>query len=198
MTYWQKRLEALGKTEYLRSDEFSRRVRALYVQALSRIDADTHDILKKMTKNDALSLSMAREYLSKNDLELFRMNVDDYIKLASGFLTPDKIEKLEMASRVHHMTKLQAISYHLEKEMELLSAKFNLGMTEFLRETYENSFYSGVFSKQTLSGYESIGGINNKRIEQIIKKPWTSDGKVFSDRIWEDKEKLLNKFDLPP
>ena len=47
------------------------------------------------------------------------------------------------------------------------------------------------FAKETGVG-TNFYKINENLVEDIIKKPWALDGKNFSDRIWSDKEKLIN------
>lgn len=42
-------------------------------------------------------------------------------------------------------------------------------------------------------GYQSFSLLNTKAIEQIVKKPWCSDGLIFSDRIWKNTDKLKAK-----
>ena len=34
--------------------------------------------------------------------------------------------------------------------------------------------------------------LDNKRLENVLSKPWAKDGKNFSERIWTDKNKLIN------
>ena len=47
------------------------------------------------------------------------------------------------------------------------------------------------FAKETGVGI-NFYKMNENLVEDIIKKPWALDGKNFSDRIWSDKEKLIN------
>lgn len=37
-----------------------------------------------------------------------------------------------------------------------------------------------------------IGQIDEDKLEKLIRKPWAADGYNFSERIWRDKNKLLN------
>ena len=41
-------------------------------------------------------------------------------------------------------------------------------------------------------GFE-IGQIDERKLNKIIAKPWTADGKNFSDRIWQQKAQLVDE-----
>lgn len=36
-----------------------------------------------------------------------------------------------------------------------------------------------------------ITGLNQKKLETLLSKPWTTDGRTFSDRIWLKKRELV-------
>ncbi len=40
------------------------------------------------------------------------------------------------------------------------------------------------------AGYKSVQSVNKSELKTLIKNPWTSDGKEFSERIWGRGEKL--------
>ena len=38
-----------------------------------------------------------------------------------------------------------------------------------------------------------LGKVNREETEKVLSKPWAVDGKNFSERIWGNKEKLINE-----
>ena len=67
-------------------------------------------------------------------------------------------------------------------------------MTEFLHNAYSENYYHTAFeiAKGTRVG-SNLARLDPKRIDTLIRKPWAQDGSNFSDRIWSNKEKLVNK-----
>ncbi|MUP47739.1 hypothetical protein C3L57_00610 [Veillonellaceae bacterium M2-8] len=58
-------------------------------------------------------------------------------------------------------------------------------LEELLKDVYEDSVYKTAYEVQTIQNkYTQMQGLNEKEINEIIKKPWTEDGKEFSTRIW--------------
>ena len=85
--------------------------------------------------------------------------------------------------------KLYVDTIHL---VEQLAKTQKIQLEELLKDVYEDSVYKTVYEVQTMQGkYTQMQGLNEKEINEIIKKTWTEDGKEFSTRIWENKQKLV-------
>lgn len=58
---------------------------------------------------------------------------------------------------------------------------------------YEDSVYKTAYETQKLRGeYSTFREVAKRDIETAISKPWATDGKDFSTRIWENKAQLIN------
>lgn len=64
---------------------------------------------------------------------------------------------------------------------------------------YENAFINKLLQSAVNDGYRlagntfdiTLGGLNKKAIEATVLHPWTD--KLFSDRIWDNKSKLIDQ-----
>lgn len=66
-------------------------------------------------------------------------------------------------------------------------------MTEHLHKTYSDQFYRSAYEIAKGTGVGSnLAALGTDKIELVLQKPWARDGKNFSDRIWNNKEKLIN------
>lgn len=73
-------------------------------------------------------------------------------------------------------------------------------MEDYLCRVYKDTYYHTVFEidKGVGSIQSSFNKLNDRKVLQIIHKPWTTDGKDFSTRIWEDKANLVNTLHTGP
>lgn len=66
-------------------------------------------------------------------------------------------------------------------------------MRSLLSEVYEDSVYKTAYEAQKLKGeFSTFKEVAKQDIETAVSKPWASDGKDFSQRIWENKTQLMN------
>lgn len=66
-------------------------------------------------------------------------------------------------------------------------------MRSLLSEVYEDSVYKTAYEAQKLKGkFSTFKEVAKQDIETAVSKPWASDGKDFSQRIWENKAQLMN------
>ena len=66
-------------------------------------------------------------------------------------------------------------------------------MQDYLIRTYGDTYYHAAYEIQKGIGLgSSVYSLDTNKVNQIIHKPWAVDGKNFSERIWEDKNKLIN------
>lgn len=59
-----------------------------------------------------------------------------------------------------------------------------------LLTSYFKQHYSGVYNSINIEGLKAFNTIDEKAISQVINQIWCSDGKGWSQRIWENVEYL--------
>ena len=66
-------------------------------------------------------------------------------------------------------------------------------MIILLSDVYEDRVYKTAYEAQKLKGkFSTFKEVAKQDIETAVSKPWASDGKDFSQRIWENKTQLMN------
>jgi SPP1 gp7 family putative phage head morphogenesis protein len=64
----------------------------------------------------------------------------------------------------------------------------------FIKQTYLDSFYHSEFLLQEGFGVAwDLTAINETQLTKILSKPWTLDKQTFSDRLWTQKQALVNE-----
>lgn len=192
--YWKKRMEALEDDQYQRSAAYYRDVQKQFQEASNNLQMDIERWYQRLADNNHISYTGAKKLLKKNELEEFYWSVEQYIKAGEENAVDQRwMKELENASARHHISYLEAMRLQTRQHAELLSAEFDGGMTDFLQKSYGDQYYRNAFEIARGTGVGSnIAQIDSRTIDALIKKPWAQDGKNFSDRIWTNKEKLVN------
>lgn len=192
--YWQKRMAALEDSQYKQSAEYYKDVQKQYREASNSIQMDIERWYQRLADNNNLSYAGAKKLLKKDELDEFHWSVEQYIKAGEENAVDQRwMKELENASARHHISYLEAMKLQTQQHAELLSTEFEGGMTEFLHKSYGDQYYHTAFEIAKGTGVGSnMAQIDSRTIDTFIRKPWAQDGKNFSDRIWTNKDKLVN------
>ena len=100
---------------------------------------------------------------------------------------------LDQASIRARLSRSQVLYVNLAHYVEQLAKEQELNLTELLKDVYEDSYYRTAYETQSMQGvYDTFAKVPDASIEKAISRPWAEDGKDFSERIWDNKTKLLN------
>lgn len=192
--YWHKRFEQLEDEQYRRSAAYYQDVQEQFRRASNDIQMDIDRWYQRLADNNDISLAGAKRLLKKNDLEEFHWTVEQYIKAGEENAVDQRwMKQLENASARHHISYLDAMKLQIQQHAELLSTEYEGGMTDFLHKSYADNYYRSAYEIAKGTGVGSnLARLDDKRIDMVIRKPWAQDGAVFSDRIWSNKQKLVN------
>ena len=191
--YWAERFEQLTEAELRKADDLSAEMVKEYRQTAQDLNDDIQRWYARFAAENKMSLAEARRVLTGRELAEFRWTVDEYIKYAKkADLSEAYIQKLKNASARVHIDRLEAIRMQMAQHIEKLAAKGNARLTDVLRDIYPDAQMRTAYEVQKKKGFEPFARIPEADVDRILKKPWVSDGLNFSDRIWRDKERLLN------
>jgi SPP1 gp7 family putative phage head morphogenesis protein len=68
-----------------------------------------------------------------------------------------------------------------------------LDLQGLLPNVYSEKYYKVIYEIQ--QGYNigrALEKLDDMKLDTLISKPWASDGLTFSDRIWRDRDQLVN------
>ena len=194
-SYWADRFVS----EEERRDRDNRRyystIEKEYNKALAGLEKDIEYWLGRIAKNNDISLSGAKELLSKKELQEFKWTVEEYIqKGKENGVSGQWLKQLENASARVHIQRLEALKIQIQDRIENMYTTRDRSMEDYLCRVYKDTYYHTVFEidKGIGSIQSSFNKLDDRKVSQIIHKPWAIDGKDFSTRIWEDKANLVN------
>ena len=192
--YWQDRfIEEEERLNKIAGDEF-RRQQLEYERAIARMNKDIEVWYNRIAKNNDVSLAEAKKMLNDKELKEFRWTLDEYIKYGKeNGIDKNWNKELENASARVHIERLEAMKLQVRGEIEKLYNGRESGFESYLKNLYKDQYNRTAFQIAKGTGVgTNIYSLNDKLVNTVIKKPWAPDGKNFSDRIWEDKDKLIN------
>lgn len=190
--YWAVRFLNLDKALQRKGLEFYALVQKAYDRALRDIKADLRAWYKRFAVNENISLTEAKRLLNSNELAEFRMTLEEYIAKGSS-CDPRWAKALERASIKVHITRLEALKLQMQHHAEELTGKLAFNFTQFGVDTYSQQYYRAAFLIQRGLGVGwDLMKLNTTKVRKTISKPWTNDGREFSDRIWRNRTKLVD------
>jgi SPP1 gp7 family putative phage head morphogenesis protein len=193
--YWQKRFKTLegsqNKDALQRLDDLERR----FNLAQKTIDDQIRVWYSRFADNNQISLSEAHKLLNGKELAELRWDVNEYIKYGKeNALNGQWVKQLENASAKFHVSRLEALKLQTQHTVEKLYGNQIDAIDNLMKRTYLDSYYHSIYEVQRGVGVGwDISGINEKQIQSVLSKPWTVDKETFSDRVWLQKDKLINE-----
>lgn len=194
MNYWEKRFERLKRQQMGKAETATAAMRREYVKALTALRKEVLDWYYRYAEENEMTLADAKKELDVRELKVFRLTLKEYIKLAKKRdLPPEYIKMLDKASIRARLDRSQELYIKTARCIEELAKSQNLSMRSLLSEVYEDSVYKTAYEAQKLKGkFSTFKEVAKQDIETAVSKPWASDGKDFSQRIWENKTQLMN------
>lgn len=148
----------------------------------------------RLAENNQVSLEEAKKLLDKNELKEFKWTLDEYIQYGQENAIDQRwLRELENASAKFHISKLNAELLEIRAEYEKAFAKENEVVEDTIKESYTDRYDHMAYEIQKGYGVGfKVAGIDSEQLDKAIKKPWASDGKNFSDRIWSKKTQMVD------
>ena len=193
--YWKKRYEQLEKASFQKGVQFYQRLDDQYVMASNQIDKEIRAWYQRFATNNKVSITEAKKLLNNQELKELKWTVNEYIKYGEeNSIDGMFMKQLENASARYHISKLEALKLNTQCIIEQLYGNQTDQMTSFIKDVYTDNMFHSMYELQ--KGFNigwNFSGIDEKKLEKLISNPWAVDGINFSDRIWQNKQKLINE-----
>jgi len=195
--YWRERFAAIEAGVNKAAASTYAKIERNIMSAQRELEKEIARWYSRFADNNQIDLAEARRLMKSNELAEFRWTVEDYIQYAKqNTVSGQWIKQLENASARVHVSRLEALKMHMQHATERifgnqLDALDVLSKRQFL-ETYNHSMFE--VQKGFNIGWD-VGGVDERKLDAIISKPWTTDKMTFSGRIWRDKQRLTGELE---
>ncbi|MEA0565015.1 minor capsid protein [Lysinibacillus irui] len=192
--YWRKRFEILEEAQHQKSADYYKDLEKAYIQTMQEIEKDIARWYQRFAKNNEISIDEAKQLLKSDELREFRWTVEEYIEYGKKNAVNQKwMKQLENASSRVHISRLESLQLQLQQHVEKLYGEQIEGFERLMKETYQTQYYHTAFEIQ--KAFEigfTLQALDENLLTKIISKPWTFDGQTFSQKIWRDRNLLLD------
>lgn len=183
-SYWLKRSEELDKVATKVEKEVMKELSALYRDAFRSIEKEVNDFMMKYAVDHKLDYATATQMLTPIDLAEYNQKIEElyamYRDTGSEYIKIE-IDRLNARAKI---TRLQALQDAINAELTKVTHEYQMTLEDTL---------IGLFTEQYKEVSELLGimapVINREAIKTIIEYPYA--GKMFSDRIWDNKDALV-------
>ena len=193
--YWNKRFEALETASNTYGQDAYRKIEPAFDKAQREIEVEIERWYGRIAKNNELDIVEARKLLNASELKEFKWDVQEYIRYGrENDLNQTWMKELENASAKYHISRLEALKLRTQNAMEVAFGNELDEIDSMARKVFSENYYHSIFEVQKgfNIGWE-IGQIDERKLDKIISKPWTTDNKTFSDRVWNSKTQMVNE-----
>lgn len=192
--YWRGRFEILIEAQARKGEAYIETLEREYRRASARIEKEINAWYQRFADNNQISMTEARRLLNTKELEEFKWTVEDYIKYGRENAIDQRwLKQLENASAKMHITRLEALKVQAQQQIEALYGNQLDDLDKLLRRTYIDSYSHTAYEIQRgLNVGWNMMTPNSKQLDMVLSKPWTNDMKTFRDRVWIDKDSLVN------
>lgn len=193
--YWQKRFELLEHSQHDMGVQCYANIEKQYRQAQKTLEGQIAAWYQRFATNNGVTLSEAKRMLNAKELAELKWDVNQYIQCGEENAISDTWAKqLENASARFHISRLEALKLQTQQTIEVLFGNQLDSIDSTMRDVYKSGYYHTVFELQKGSGVGwDFSTLDDRNISKVINKPWAADGKNFSERIWGNRQKLVNE-----
>ena len=193
MNYWQQRNALDLIMQEKKELEFERDLLKVYQEAKSSIEEQLRVFYTLYAGDKKLTYAEAVKKLNADELNSFKKALTNYKRTLSNYnnrTTESLMKSIERDLNKVNVTRLEAIQKQINYEIENLKAYQEDRTTSLLKNSYEDNYYRTMFNTQQRAGYAaSFTLLNTKAIDRAVNAKF--DNMSFSDRIWQEKDKLI-------
>lgn len=175
------------------AEAFNKNMAKRYKYVLQQLEKDVNYWYKRYARENNLSLADAKKQLRAGELEAFKMTLEEYTTIAKDEHLSKELDRLlKNASIRVRMTRQEELYITLAVRVEQALQALNQDFKPLLSKVYEDSYYKALYEVQNVIGYTATTTLPDSAIDTALSNPWASDGKIFSERIWQNQNRLIN------
>lgn len=193
--YWQKRFELLEQSQHNIGVQCYVDIEKQYRQAQKQLEGQIAAWYQRFASNNRVTLAEAKRMLNAKELAELKWDVNQYIQYGQeNAINGTWVKQLENASARFHISRLEALKLQTQQSIEVMFGNQLDSIDSTMRNVYKSGYYHTAYEIQKGVGVGwDFSALDDKQISKVINKPWAVDGKNFSERIWGNRQKLVNE-----
>lgn len=192
--YWQKRFQAVEEMNNKRAKDTVQSITPAFDKAQAQIEKEINAWYARFAKNNKISLQEAKKLLTTKELKEFRWDVQEYIKYGRQNAIDEMwMKELENASARFHVSRLEALKIRTQNAAEVAFGNELDQIDQMAARVYMDDYYHTAYEIQRGLGIGfDVSQIDQRKLDNLLSKPWTADKMTFSNRVWKSKTQLID------
>lgn len=184
--YWNRRTEDLDKASKKAEDKVLKEVSNLYKKAFQEAKKELYDFYDKYAKDNNITMAQAMMDLTPAEARASQKKLQELKKLYETTGNENYLREYKKLSARVKITRFHSLLDSINTELIKASGDAQMALEDYILGLYTKEHQEFL----ELFGIENKEYINEDILNNIVNYPYA--GKQFSDRIWANKDALIN------
>lgn len=190
--YWKQRTVEADRAMWKRIEDYDKLLQKEFHKAAAKLDARLFYYLERLANDNGISIAEVKKLISKKELAGFHMNVDEYLRLGQGFIDEDTNKLLRNASKRVHISRIQAMQVEMQAIGSQLWGELEQHAAEVFKIETGAEYQRLIGDLARITGKPSMtSALPKAKMDFILRTPWDLGGKNFSQKVWQNRDRLV-------
>ncbi len=196
--YWQERFQRLEQATHDFAEDIFKDISDYYALTMQGLERDITGWYQRYAYENDMSYAEARKLLNSKEMRSFKLDLKSYMKAAElAGLSDVWQKKLNNYYTRMRVSRLEALQLMIQQHLEVLFGNQLDSLDNSLKKLYTEGYYHTAFNIQQGAGVgTSFTLVDTNKLDAVLAKPWATDGRNFSSRIWEHKDNLVGLLNI--
>lgn len=182
-SYWEKRQKQWINNQNKTDDVVAKKLKIEYKKTAKELEKEIAGYFQRYGMDNVIEFRAMMQDLPKTDRDLLFQNMD-----AFALKYPEHANLLPVRESIYKLNRLQGLHYSTQVKLLELGAIEQKELEKHLEETYGKRYNEML---EELGIGNAFLSIDNELMKDTLYARWVN-GQNFSERIWKNKENLLN------
>lgn len=179
MNYWEQRTKQLNKALEKDEERLKRRLVNYYKREAKRLDKEIASFYQKYGENNIIEYRKLLQQMSGDDIQLLYEDMDEFARKY-----PQYSHLMPTRANIYKLTRLEGLQQSVYMAQLRLGAITDIELTTHLQKQAKRYGKAA----DTANG-KVFNMVNEQTVKGFVNTEW-SNGKNFSQRIWDNAQKL--------
>lgn len=181
MNYWEQRTRQLNKSLEKDEERLKRRLVNYYKREARRLDKEIASFYQKYGENNIIEYRKLLQQMSSDDIQLLYEDMDEFARKY-----PQYSHLMPTRANIYKLTRLEGLQQSVYMAQLRLGAITDIQLTDHLEKQAKRYGKAA----DTANG-KVFSMVNEQTVKGFVNTEW-SNGKNFSQRIWDNAQKLAD------
>lgn len=184
--YWLERALDRDLAARQSEDEIIRQINSKYQAAFREVRRDLNDFYNRYATESGLTVQQLQQRLNPIEMSEYQQQMRELKRMYSQYQSERILQEMQILSNRAYITRQMALLDSIN--IRLIETAHNVQVTI-------QDYLEGIYDREYAAALEGLGMnsgtvIPSRAAKEVIEYPYA--GAMFSDRIWRNKDQLLN------